>query len=419
MNTPSDNLAEENERLKRQLAEAQQRLARLESTGGGSPDQAKMEAVGRFAGGVAKDFNNFLIIAAGNAELLSREIDDLDARKQYVAEISRATDRCRAMVRRLLSFSRGRVANTARVDINTRLEALHGMFQTVVGDAVHVEAILDRRLPPVCVDPVQFEQMMMNLVVNARDAMDHGGELTIETDRVTVSRGASTLPAGAYVRIRVTDSGPGIPSDVQPMIFEPFFSTKAQSRGGGTGLGLAMVYGIVRQHGGEVTVSSAPGKGTTFDVRLPIEGKLSLVEPESDDDDTHSARRRTILYVEDEPQVRTLTCKQLERGGFNVLTAEDAESALALAAEHGDEIDVLVTDIMMPGMDGVEMAHRMVERLPGLPVLFVSGYASATLPDEGTLAAARFLPKPFTMRELLGAVRPLAEQSKTRVAVVS
>jgi len=418
MRTSTDTLERENERLRAELAEARGQLRRLGAGGGDAdPNVATMEAVGRFAGGVAHDFNNFLIIAAGNAELLARELDESDGRRRYVSEISRATDRCRAMVRRLLSFSRKRSASATLVDINARLEALHPMFQTVVGDAIHIETALDRRLPEVRIEPSELEQLMMNLVVNARDAMPEGGDLLIETDRVLTSHDRPGSPKGTYVRVRVTDTGAGISPEMRSKIFEPFFSTRGRGGGaGGSGLGLATVYGIARQHGGDVTVSSKPGRGSTFEVRLPVAVELAAVDDDGEEAtlEEEPSHLGTILYVEDEPQVRSLTSTQLERGGFRVLSAKDAQEAQVIAAEHGHEIDVLVTDIMMPGIDGIELAVGMVERRPDLPVLFVSGYASATLPEEGPLADARFLPKPFTLRELLGTVQPMVESVRRR-----
>lgn len=375
----------------------------------------KMEAIGRLAGGVAHDFNNYLAVMSGNAELLAREMSDRDPRSRYVEEISRAGNRARILVRQLLAFSRRQTTEPRLIDVNDVLSSVHRMLELMLGEQVGLETVLHDDLFPVIIDPSQFEQVVVNLVVNARDAIQDQGMVLIETanERILESERSKfcEIPPGEYMKVVVADDGMGISKEVMSNIFEPFFTTKRE--GYGTGLGLSTAYGIIQRYGGYVRVKSEFGAGTSFEVLFPRadeEDQVLVRRVFGESDRLPVPCGGTVLFTEDESQVRALTRLQLERGGYRVLSAGSAEEAMRIAREHEGTIDALVTDIVMPGINGIELASKLCAENPSLRVLFVSGYAEVEIPKDGSMSTARLLPKPFTMKELLTTLSEVMEE---------
>jgi len=375
----------------------------------------KMEAVGRLAGGIAHDFNNVLTAIFGYADLLMDSLDLLDPRRADAAEIKRAAERAAGLTRQLLAFSRKQVMQPRLVNLNTVVHEMGGMLRRVVGERIALRLDLDQGLGHVTADPGQLEQVIANLGVNARDAMPDGGTLTIATANVNapgVAGAEDALPPGGpLVALTVSDTGTGMDEHVLAHLFEPFFTTKELGRG--TGLGLATVYGIVRQSGGQIQVASRPGEGSTFTVYFPrveadprAASTTALPEPSP-------GGTETVLVVEDEAAVRHLCCRVLRAKGYRVLEAPHAEAALALVAAMAEPIHLLVTDMVMPGMGGPALAAQLVATRPTLRVLYITGYALEAIEQGGDVAGADgLLQKPFsadqlarTVRELLGATR--------------
>jgi two-component system, cell cycle sensor histidine kinase and response regulator CckA len=369
----------------------------------------KMEAVGQLAGGIAHDFNNLLTAILGSTELLLADTPPDDPRREDVQEISRSAHRAAALVRQLLAYSRKQVLQPRRVDLNAIVREMGAMLRRVVGEPIELRLDLDPGLGHVTADPGQLEQVIANLGVNARDAMPRGGTLTITTSNVT-GRGV-TAPAdeglsaaGPLVSLAVTDTGIGMDDEVRGRLFEPFFTTKELGRG--TGLGLATVYGIVRQSGGHIQVRSRPGEGSSFTVYLPraeaprpARGALAAAAPVS-------GGSETVLVAEDEEAVRHLVCRVLRAKGYRVLEARHAEAALDLAAATAEPIDLLVSDLVMPGLGGRALADRLLNLRPALRVLFITGYAPEAVERQGRLPAGHgLLEKPFTADQLAHKVR--------------
>jgi two-component system, cell cycle sensor histidine kinase and response regulator CckA len=365
----------------------------------------KMEAVGRLAGGIAHDFNNLLTIIRGNADLLRSPLPSGTLPADLIDDLRHAADRAAALVRQLLMFSRRQPARPEIVDLNEVVGRLAGLLGRLLGERITVETRLAPGAVTIRVDQSHLEQVVMNLAVNARDAMPDGGILTLGTE---VGEGGDSEPCGRVARLTVSDTGVGMTDQVKAQIFEPFFTTKGPDKG--TGLGLATVFGIVEQAGGRIRVASAPGAGTKFRIAFPwFDGQpspvnatpLPLAVPERP-----LARSASILLVEDEDAVRKLARLTLEGRGYAVTDAPDGESALQLLTSDR-HVDILVTDMTMPGIDGRELAGQVRARRPGLGVVFVSGY----VPDTGRLTeipGAIFLPKPFTPSDLLRAVGRVA-----------
>jgi hypothetical protein len=368
----------------------------------------KMEAVGRLAGGVAHDFNNLLTAITGNAQLLRSELEPGDARVEEVDEILLAGERAATLTRQLLAFSRRQVLQPRALNLNESIEEVSSMLGRLIGEDVLLRTVLDPDLGLVRADPGQLTQVLVNLAVNARDAMPHGGTLTLETRNVTLDETFAAshegVRPGPHVMLSVSDTGAGMDAETQAHLFEPFFTTKEVGKG--TGLGLATVYGIVRQSEGSVDMRSEPGNGSTFEICLPRaplgEGIAAGQVPIAALQKGHE----TILVVEDEASVRKLAVFVLERQGYAVLAADGPRRAEAIAAEHSGPIDLLLTDVVMPGGNGADLAVRMSMLRPAMKVLMMTGYAREAITDQGGLNdGIALIEKPFSPNLLLARVR--------------
>ena len=381
----------------------------------------KMEAVGRLAGGIAHDFNNLLTVITSYSDLLLEDLTPGDAKRDDLEQVRKAADGAAALTRQLLAFSRQQVVEPRVVSLNTVVEGLQKILRRVIGEDIELSTALAPDLGAVRADVGQLEQVLMNLAVNARDAMPRGGRLAVETANITLDEGyvqahAVVVP-GSYVMLAVSDSGTGMDAATQARLFEPFFTTKP--KGKGTGLGLATVYGIVKQSGGYIWVYSEPGRGTTFKIYLPrvdapVESTSAHpVAPGS----LHGAE--TILVVEDQEEVRKVIRRMLEAGGYRVLVAPSGPEALRigreiealrLAEQHGQTIDLLVTDVVMPGMNGREVALLLAPSFPKMKVLYLSGYTDESIVRHGMLdPGIAFLQKPFNAQALARKVRDVLD----------
>jgi two-component system, cell cycle sensor histidine kinase and response regulator CckA len=383
----------------------------------------KLEAVGQLAGGVAHDFNNLLTTIKGNIGLLREDLDAARIRGEELDEIEKAADRAASLTRQLLTFSRKERHQPKVLQINPLITNLDRMLRRLMPENIEAELRLHPDAGCVRADPRQLEQVITNLVVNARDAMlaTGGGRLVVEAsprnvlDTEQPYRGV-TVPGGAYVMLRVSDTGCGIDADTRERIFEPFFTTKPP--GQGTGLGLSTVYGIVQQSRGHIWVESAPGLGATFVILFPqvAPATQALASPAVPEHALPSGE--TILVVEDEPAIRELLQRLLSRAGYRLLVASSGEEALRVAKEHGDDLDLLLTDVVMPGISGRVLADRLCRERPALHVLFISGYSETTVLSARELGPGRrLLPKPFAATELLDAVRIAMEETSESLAV--
>jgi PAS domain S-box-containing protein len=378
----------------------------------------KMEAVGRLAGGVAHDFNNLLTVISGFTEMLigGRPADDADL--EALEEIKLAAARAAGLTRQLLAFSRQQVLRPHNIDLNVVVSQAAKMLIRLGGEDVTVVTRLDPTLPMVHADPGQVEQILMNLVVNARDAMPNGGGIRIETRQAELDEnfGSADDPGepGQYCAIIVADTGTGMSPEVREHIFEPFFTTKEPGKG--TGLGLATVHGIVEQSGGRIFVYSEPGQGTTFKLYLPCilpdAAEDVLVQP-ADPAQGSSAGTESILLVDDDPAVRKVTSSVLTNAGYTVIEAFDGVEGLRICSDPSTSIDLVLTDVVMPHMGGRELARGVREVRPGTPMVFMSGYTRTSIADEELIANARFVEKPFTSDALLRAVREMLDRSPT------
>jgi two-component system, cell cycle sensor histidine kinase and response regulator CckA len=371
----------------------------------------KMEAVGRLAGGVAHDFNNVLSIILSYAEVLLETFRPSDPVHDDIDEIRKAALRAAGLTRQLLLFSRQQVTTPKVVDLNDVLSAMSKMLQRILAEDVAFAYLPAASLGRVRVDPGHIEQVIMNLAVNARDAMPTGGKLTIETANVVLddSFAEAHLPAqpGRFVMLAVSDTGIGMDRATQARIFEPFFTTKP--KGQGTGLGLSTVFGIVQQSGGTVFVYSEPGRGTTFKIYLPrVDAELETARPPASP--TTLKGSETILLVEDEDPVRAIAGSSLRRFGYEVLMARNAGEALLLCETHPGPIHILVTDVVMPQMSGPELATRIIATRPQTKVLCMSGYTDDSIVRHGVLdTSVAYLQKPFTPQSLATKVREVLD----------
>jgi signal transduction histidine kinase len=391
---------------RRELAERTRAEAALAAAEAQLRHAQKMEAIGRLAGGIAHDFNNLLTVILSYTAVLSSELDAGDPRLDHVEEIGRAGSRAADLTRQLLAFSRQQVARPQRVDLNALLSGLAPMLQRLIGADISLEIMAGADLGAVRADPGHLEQVVMNLVVNARDAMPTGGVITLETCNVGPTEDSEPPPsspfAGPSVMFSVRDTGTGIDPATQARIFEPFFTTKEVGKG--TGLGLSTTFGIVQQSGGDIVVDSQPGRGTTFAVFLP----RTFEEPRPPSTRPPPAQAwgsESVLLVEDDPQVRVVASAMLAARGYRVIEAADGQQALSLSHALDEDIDLLLTDLVMPRMGGIELAKRMHAHRPNLRVLYASGQADVAEMERVLGGRLALLQKPFTAETLLGAVR--------------
>ena len=375
----------------------------------------KMEAVGRLAGGVAHDFNNLLTVIKGHGDLLELKLGTMSPVQNSIDQMKKAADRATALTRQLLAFSRMQVLQPRVLDLNLLLTDLNKMLPMLIGEEIEYKFLAGESLARVKADPSQVEQVVMNLVVNARDAMNGRGKLTIKTQNVVLdedyARAHSPTKAGNYVLMVVADTGQGMDEKVKAKIFEPFFSTK--ELGKGTGLGLSTVYGIVKQSGGYIWVDSAPGAGTRFEIFLPQSMEVAALPSESDHAPICDRGIGTVLLAEDEEAVRELASEFLRSSGYNVIVGKDGLDALELAEQHTAPIDVLVTDVVMPRMRGPELAQRLRRANPAMKIVYMSGYLEHDS-DEPFFAGSEQLQKPFSRDSLLKKLRAATKQEQKR-----
>jgi PAS domain S-box-containing protein len=365
----------------------------------------KMESIGRLAGGVAHDFNNLLTVIIGGAELAYEALDPSHAARDDLQQVRAAGQRAAALTQQLLAFGRRQMLEPRVLDLNTLIRDTEQLLLRLIGEDVRLQTQLTANLAPVRADPHQLQQVLVNLAVNARDAMPTGGVLTITTTNVEIApamaEAYSSIAAGPHARILVSDTGVGMDAEVRARVFEPFFTTKEAGRG--TGLGLATSYGIIKQHGGAIWVVSAAGKGTTFTIDLPAVEEAVEHIPAQHEYETLPRGHETILLVEDEASVRAFVERVLQGLGYTVLTAGSGVHALGLV-QDGARVDLVLTDIVMPGMSGPVLAARLLRQLPQLRVIYMSGYAEhASLPIGGRSVV--MVQKPFTQSDLARLVR--------------
>jgi two-component system, cell cycle sensor histidine kinase and response regulator CckA len=396
-----------NEVLRRLIGEREAAEAALSASEEQLRQAQKMEAIGRLAGGVAHDFNNLLSVIMGYAQVLASELDPSVPSRSFVEEIQSAGLRAAQLTKQLLAFGRKQVLVPRLVDLNEIISDMARMLERIIGEDIDLRLVPAPELGLASLDPHQVEQIVMNLVVNARDAMPSGGKLTIETQNVTLDEEFATrhlgVAPGPFVMIAVTDTGAGLDADTRARIFEPFFTTK---RGGqGTGLGLSTVFGIVQQSGGTIWVYSEVGRGTTFKIYFPVsDGHAEALRTSPMPDVMRGSE--TVLLVEDEPLVRTLVKKILTRLGYDVLEAASGAEALEIHKATGKRVDLLLTDVVMPNMSGVELAAALRERLPGLRVLMMSGYTDNAMQHHGARTEELpLLDKPIDVHSLGKRVR--------------
>jgi PAS domain S-box-containing protein len=368
----------------------------------------KMESIGRLAGGVAHDFNNLLTAILGYAEVLEEEVRGNPQARGFVEEIQHAGSRAATLTAQLLAFARRQVVTRRVLDLNDVVDDAARMLHRVLGRNIHTELRFAPDLWNVDADPNQLQQIIVNMAVNARDAMPHGGRLIIETANDTLEETRARVDAlfGDYVRLSISDTGEGMTPDVVAHIFEPFFTTKEQGKG--TGLGLAMCHGIATQNGGQIRVMTEPGRGTTFNVYLPRARRAQQTPDARLDAPAVRDRGHLVLLAEDETPVRTLAAQVLTRRGFRVLEAQDGGEALRLARAHADEIDLLLTDVTMPVLGGRELAEQFRHVCPGAKILFMSGHPESVIAHNGVLdPGVAYVAKPFTPDQISTRVRDL------------
>lgn len=377
----------------------------------------KMEAVGRLAGGVAHDFNNLLVGILGYSELLKKKLAEQSPLLRMANEINFAAMRARDLTSRLLALSHRQVLRPAVLDLNALVRQCERLLRPVIGEDVRVILRLDPKTAHVKADPAQLEQVILNLALNARDAMPDGGTLSMETCNIQVDAALARLHPGLipgyYVRLSVTDTGHGIAPDAMPRIFEPFFTTKEVGKG--SGLGLSTVYGVVKQSGGCVTVSSVPDKGATFGIYLPRASELPERKTPAPPVTASSTGTETILLVEDEAIVRDLVCEILKESGYVVLSATSGADAMKIIDEQADPIDLLITDVVMPEMSGPELANILRRARGEMSVLYMSGYTDdAVLVRQGLPENSAFVRKPYTPQQFLQKVRETLDAAPRR-----
>lgn len=407
----SESHAEKRSVAERERADA---IEALQNTEKQLVQSQKLEAVGRLAGGISHDFNNLLTVILGYTDISKRNLQEGDPLLRNLEEIGKASERAAALTRQLLAFSRKQVMQPKVFDVNTVVNDLKKMLRRMIGEDIELRVSTQADLGNIKADPVQLEQVLMNLVVNARDAMPRGGKLSIETSNVYLDESYAHDHVGAdpgeYVMLAISDTGCGMDEETRQRIFEPFFTTKESGKG--TGLGLSMVYGIVKQSGGNIWVYSEEGRGTTFKIYFPRVTAQAEDYKRSNGVIEAPKGSETILLVEDAALVRTLARQVLETAGYRVLEAASAEAALKLCETiNGTRIDLLLTDVVMPGMSGNEMSKILAKKQPNMPVLYMSGYTDEAIVQHGVLEAGiNFLQKPFSPGALALKVREVLDR---------
>ncbi len=386
---------DEREQLQLQLAQAQ-----------------KLESIGRLAGGVAHDFNNMLGAILGNAELALDQLDPASDLAAFLGEIRKAAEHSAELTRQLLTFARKQPIAPRILDVNRTVDGMLKVVRRLVGESVELEWVPDDRVRPANVDPTQIQQVLTNLCVNARDA--GARHITVATGNRRIESAEGGEGAGEYVMLSVCDDGSGLDEATRARMFEPFFTTKELGRG--TGLGLSTIHGIVKQNHGQIVVEAELGRGTTFLVYLPAAGESAPVNGSPAGDPVESIAHGTVLFVEDEPALLAIGVRMLQAIGYQVLAAGGPDEALCLAAQHGGSIDLLMTDVVMPGLNGRELAERVRALVPDLACVFMSGYSSNILGDGVLDDSVIFLQKPFVRRELDERVREALLGRATRAA---
>ena len=382
----------------------------------------KMDAIGRLAGGVAHDFNNLLMVISAYAELMAESLAAEHPLRHNVTEITRAAGRAADLTRQLLAFGRKQMQVLRVLDLNSVIQDISRMLPRLIGEDIELVIVPSEGLGKVKADPVQIEQIMMNLAANARDAMPRGGKLTLETSNMRLDenyqQSHTMVPAGDYVLLAVTDTGQGIAREHLNHIFEPFYTTKTEGKG--TGLGLATVYGIVKQSGGFIWAYSEPGLGATFKIYLPRVQQESRKPRLALPVEASPHGSETILLVEDEASVRASEREFLGLSGYKVLEAEHGEDALLVARHYPGQIHLMITDVVMPNMGGPQLAEQLASDRPRMKVLFVSGYAEKTVLRHGAIdVTARFLQKPFGLKSLARKIREVLRAEETSAMAVA
>ena len=395
------------EAAKQELVQRERAEAALRHTEEQLRQSQKLEAIGRLAGSIAHDFNNLLSVIHGYSVITLDELSAVDPLRADIEQIALAAQRATDLTRQLLAFSRQQVLQPKVVDLNEIIAGMVKMLRRIIGEHVRLDVLPAARATTVFVDPGQIEQVLLNLIVNARDAMPEGGVITIETARATLEPADAeqfALQAGVYVVLRVRDTGTGMDHDTLERVFEPFFTTKP--KGKGTGLGLSTAFGIVKQSGGAITVRSAPGQGATFEIYLPRSRARATPSEQPPTTPPEHRGEETILLVEDDPAVRTLASTLLRRHGYHVLEAENGGDALLICEQHHEPIHLLLTDVVMPRMTGQQLWQRLTRLRPQMRVLFMSGYSpDSGVPAREQPASDAFLYKPFVPADLLAIVR--------------
>ncbi len=371
----------------------------------------KMESIGRLAGGMAHDFNNLLTAISGYAEMAYDEIKDDSVAQQYLRSLQQTVDKASNLTSSLMAFARKQPGINTSIDLNTCIEEITHLFAPLTSSEITISFNLHTSECIVEADAARIDQILMNMLVNARDAMPQGGVITLETSICSFTNAEAKQiglhHAGRYVLLKVSDTGEGMTDEVMEHIFEPFFTTRPQGRG--TGLGLASCYGIVQQYNGIIHVQSAPQKGTVFSIYLPYSSQRNVEPPKT----KHSSQTPLILLVEDDPHVREIVSKTLRTGDTRLIAAENGLIALELARQSAAKIDLLITDIRMPQMNGIELAERLIAVDKITRVLFISGYADGEKPTLSTAHHAEFLAKPFTPKALRAIVQKILSQNQT------
>jgi signal transduction histidine kinase/CheY-like chemotaxis protein len=374
----------------------------------------KMEAIGSLAGGIAHDFNNLLTVILSFNGFALDGVREGDPVRDDLLEVKHAGERAAALTRQLLAFSRRQIVQPKPIDLNHVIAEIEKMLKRIIGEDIELVEVLEPDLSLTIADPGQVEQVFMNLVINARDAMSKGGKLTVETSNVVLDEEYSTehvsVKPGAYVSLVISDTGCGMDDETQSRVFEPFFTTKEMGKG--TGLGLSTVYGIVKQCGGNIWVYSKPGMGTTFKIYFPRALSSDTPVAGTTAATVGGTGTETILVVEDEEAVRNIAKRVLGSAGYTVLTASNGDEAMNTCEEYKGDIHLLLTDLLMAGIDGRKLADLMVKARPSLKVLFMSGYASTAVVHNGVLdQGTHFISKPFTAADFTRKVREALEQN--------